>query len=108
MNIAENMIRLQQKLIERRARPQTVAMLDRYISLAEQVGGNEHSTELRVLQRLMRAPEAAKDTGIYNDLVGLEEELEGVRERQQREREAMEARPVPKLKKYYKQQKEHK
>lgn len=108
MNIAENMIRLRQKLNERAARPQTIAMVDRYISLAEQVGGSEHSTELRVLQRLMRAPEASRDTGIYNDLAGLEEELEGVRERLQREREAVEARPIPKLKKYYKQQKERK
>jgi hypothetical protein len=108
MNIAENMIRLQQRLIERRAKPQTVAMLDRYISLAEQMGGNEYTSQLRVLQRLMRAPEAAKDTSIYNDLVGLEEELEGIREQNAREREAFEARPIPKTKKYYKQRDQRK
>jgi hypothetical protein len=108
VNIAENMVRLQQKLIERRAKPQTVAMLDRYITLAERVGGNEYSTQLRVLQRLMRSPEAIKDTAIYNDLAGLEEELEEVREQNAREREALEARPLPKTKKYYKQQKNRK
>ncbi|MDP9383036.1 MAG: hypothetical protein M3Q29_23440 [Chloroflexota bacterium] len=103
MNIAENMVRLQQRLIERRAKPQTVAMLDRYITLAQQMGGNEYTSQLRVLQRLMRAPEAAKDTTIYNDLVGLEEELEGVREQNAREREAFESRPIPKPKKFYKE-----
>lgn len=108
MNIAENMVRLQQQLIERRAKPQTIAMLDRYITLAQQVGGNEYASQLRVLQRLMRAPEAAKDTSIYNDLAGLEEQLEGVRDQNAREREALEARPIPKTKKYYKEHKNRK
>ncbi|MDP9353079.1 MAG: hypothetical protein M3P51_16275 [Chloroflexota bacterium] len=108
MNIAENMVRLQQQLIERRARPQTIAMLDRYITLAENVGGNEYASQLRVLQRLMRAPEAIKDTAIYNDLAGLEEQLEGVREQNAREREALDARPLTKPKKYYKEQKNRK
>ena len=106
MNIAENMVRLQQRLIERRAKPQTMAMLDKYINLAQQVGGNEHTSQLRVLHRLMRSPEASTDTSIYNDLAGLEEELEGIREEHAREREALDARPLPKLKKYYKQQRE--
>ncbi len=104
MNISESMVRLQRQLIDRRARPQTIAMLDKYISLAERVGGNEHSSPLRVLQRLMKSPEASRDTGIYNDLAGLEEELEAQREGNAREREALEARPLPKPKKYYKQQ----
>lgn len=106
MNIAENMVRLQRRLIERGARPQTVRMLDKYITLAERAGGSEHSTGLRVLQRLMRAPEATQDTAVYNDLVGLEEELEGAREQSQRERELLESKPLPKLKKYYKQHKD--
>ena len=106
MNISENMARLQQRLIERKAKPQTIAMIDKYITLAQQVGGNEHTSQLRVLHRLMRSPEASRDTTIYNDLVGLEEELEGIRAEQAREREALEARPMPKLKKFYKQQKE--
>lgn len=106
MNIAETMVRLQQQLIDRRARPQTIQMLDKYITLAERAGGNEHSSQLRVLHRLMRTPEAAQDTSVYNDLAGIEEELEVYREEQAREREALEARPTPKFKKYYKQQKE--
>ena len=103
MNVAENMVRIQQRMIERRAKPQTVAMLDRYITLAERMGGNEHVSQLKVLQRLMRAPEAASDTAIYNDLVGLEEELQVARDEREREREALDARPIPKTKKYYKE-----
>lgn len=106
MNIADNMTRIQQRLIERKAKPPTLAMLDRYITLAERAGGAEHSSQLRVLHRLMRTPEAARDTTIYNDLAGLEEELEVVREENAKEREALESRPVPKLKKYYKEQKQ--
>ncbi len=108
MNIAENLVRIQQRLIEKRARPQTVAMLDRYITLAEQASGSEHTSQLRVLHRLLRSPEASQDTAIYNDLVGLEEELEAYREEAAREREALEARPLPKTKKYYKQQRNRK
>ena len=104
MNIAENMGRLRDQLRHRGAKPQTIAMVDKYLALAQRVGGSEHSTGLKVLQRLMRAPEAAADTAIYNDLVGLEEELEAVRQENQREREAIEARPIPKPKKFYKQQ----
>ena len=106
MNIAENMVRLRQQLQERKASPRTLAMVDKYISLAEKVGGSEHTSQLRVLQRLLRAPESSSDTAIYNDLVGLEEELEAVRDENAREREALDARPMPKLKKFYKQQKE--
>lgn len=108
MNIAENIVRLQERLVERKASTQTIRMLDRYRSLAEQAGGNEHSSQLRVLHRLMRSPEATRDTSIYNDLAGLEEELEVAREEIVREKEALEARPMPKLKKYYKQQKNRK
>ena len=103
MNIADSMARLQGRLIERRAQPRTIQMLDKYILIAQQAGGSEHTSELRVLQRLMRAPEAAKDTAIYNDLAGVEEVLEGVREQNQREREILDARPIPKPKKFYKE-----
>jgi hypothetical protein len=96
---------LQKRLRERGATPRTLAVIDKYKGLAERVAGNEHTTQLRVLQKLLRAPEAARDTTIYNDLVGLEEELEAVRDEHRREREALEARPIPKLKKHYKQQK---
>ena len=107
MNVVDNMIRLQQRLIERRAKPQTVAMLDQYITLAQRVGGNEHTSQLKVLHRLMRTPEANRDTAIYNDLAGIEEELESARDELAREREAIEARPMPKLHKYYKNRKDH-
>ncbi len=108
MNIAENMTRLQEQLVSRQAKPQTIAMVDKYLSLAQRMGGNEHTSQLRVLQRLMRAPEAAKDTTIYNDLAGLEEVLDGIREVNAREREAMENRPISKTKKFYKEQKARK
>jgi len=108
VNIAENLVRLKLRLVDKQAQPHTLEMLDKYITLAQKAGGSEHSTQLRVLHRLMRAPEAARDTTIYNDLVGLEEELEAYREASAREREAMEARPLPKTKKFYKQQRERK
>ncbi len=108
LNIAENMTRLQEQLVSRHAKPQTLAMVDKYITLAQRMGGNEHTSQLRVLQRLMRAPEAAKDTTIYNDLAGLEEVLDGIRAENAREREALENRPIPKTKKFYKEQKARK
>ena len=106
MNIAENLVRLQQRLIDRRAKPQTIAMVDKYISLAERAGGSEHSSQLKVLHRLMRSPDASQDTSIYNDLVGLEEELQAHREEQARERETLESRPMLKPKKFYQQQRD--
>ncbi len=107
MNIADSMINLRQRLAARHARPGTLAMVDKYLQMAEQVGGSEHSSPLKVLHRLMRTPEASRDVGIYDDLVGLEAELEEARQETAREREAMESRPLPKTKKYYKQRKQH-
>lgn len=102
------MERIRERLRERDADATTISMLNKYIGLAQQVGGSEHSTQLRVLQRLMRTPEADRDMSIYNDLAALEEELEGIREANAREREALEARPLPKARKFYKQQKRKK
>ncbi|ACZ41995.1 hypothetical protein Tter_1079 [Thermobaculum terrenum ATCC BAA-798] len=108
MNIYSNMLRIKERLQARSASPQTLKMMDKYISLASKVAGSEHTSTLRVLSELMKTPEALGNMSIYNDLAALEEELQQERIEIQKEREQIESRPIPKPKKYYKQHKNKK
>ena len=60
---------------------------------------------VQLVRMLARQPVASSNTRVYNDLVGLEEQLQNASAVIRAEREAEESRPQPKLKKFYKDQK---
>lgn len=60
---------------------------------------------LQLVRMLMRSPASNADPKVYNDFVRLEEQLERRSEEVRAIREAEEARPIPKTKKFYKDQK---
>jgi hypothetical protein len=55
---------------------------------------------------LLKTPLASQNVRVYNDLTRLEEQLATRADAAAREREALDARPMPKSKKFYKQQRE--
>ena len=63
---------------------------------------------LQLVRMLIRSPVANADPVVYNDFVKLEEELEIRSDEFRARREAEDAKPVPKLKKFYKEQKDRK
>jgi hypothetical protein len=108
MNVVEGLQTLRRRLDERGADPATLKHVDQIMqraALPAAAGANAPSL-LQLVRMLMRHPTAASDNRVYNDLAGLEEQIENAaaiyREQQARE----DARPVPKTKKYYKELKE--
>jgi len=64
------------------------------------------NSQLQLVRMLMRTPESNTNVRVYNDFVRLEEEMESSAADAQARRAAEDAKPVPKTKKFYKEQKE--
>jgi hypothetical protein len=60
----------------------------------------------QLVRMLARTPVANNDVGVYDDLVGLQDELESVSADRAAQAAAEANRPIPKSKKFYKQKKE--
>jgi hypothetical protein len=106
MNAREGLERIRDRLYEHDARTETLALVDTMIKRASVPGADKAQASMSQLVRMLtRTPVANQNVEVYNDLVRLEEELETATAQRRAEIEAEEAKPIPKSKKFYKQQK---
>jgi hypothetical protein len=106
MNAIEGLERVRARLVANGARPATLAVVDEVLEKARLMpggGGAAARSLVQLVQMLMRTPTAHRNTGVYDDLVRLEEELNEATARIQAARAAEESRPMPKSTKYYKE-----
>lgn len=102
MNIYEQLQGLRSDLIAQHARPKTIQIVDRMISVASsQQNSGISMSRLMVLRRLMQMPEVLNDEDVRLDLIGLEGDLEDAAARREEPAAYVEDRR-PKLKKHYK------
>jgi hypothetical protein len=108
VNVLEGLQQIRQRLVDNEADPATVRCVDVFIQRAAlpAAASAAAQSQLQLVRMLLRTPAANSNTTVYNDFVRLEEEL-GAAAAAYRERVAREdAKPIPKTKKYYKEQKE--
>jgi len=105
MRLVDGLTTIRARLAENDADFTTLRFIDTYLKRAQGADVSVPSL-MMTLGKLMRTPEANGDSGIYNDLVLLEEQLQGAAAVAQAQRAVEEARPTPKLKKDYKTQRD--
>jgi hypothetical protein len=107
MNAREGLERIRERLEENGARAETLKLVDTMVVRASAPGSERAQASLSQLVRLLiRTPVANADVGVYDDLTRLEAELHDAAALRAAEREAEANRPLPKSKKFYKQQRE--
>ena len=108
MNVLDGLQTIRERLVENGADPATLATVDLFIKRAALPAAKNAAaaSSLQLVRMLMRTPDANSNVRVYNDLVRLEEEMEGSAAQAQARREAEDAKPVPKTRKYYKELKE--
>jgi uncharacterized membrane-anchored protein len=108
MNVLDGLQGIRERLVENDANPATLATVDLFIKRASLPAAKNASagSQLQLVRMLMRTADSNSNVRIYNDLVRLEEELEAGAAQAQARRAAEDAKPVPKTKKFYKEQKE--
>jgi hypothetical protein len=106
MNAREGLERIRERLYDYDARTETLSLVDTMIKRASVPGADRAQASMSQLVRmLMRTPVANQNVEVYNDLARLEEELDSAGAQRRAEQAAEEARPLPKSRKFYKQQK---
>ncbi|MDQ2783734.1 MAG: hypothetical protein M3Y58_01890 [Chloroflexota bacterium] len=105
MRVTDGLGTIRDRLAANNAIPPTLAMVDTYLTRAQGTDASAPSLT-QLVKMLMRTPEAHKNSGVYNDLTLLEEQLNTATAAAMAEREREDARPVPKDKKFYKAQRD--
>jgi hypothetical protein len=105
MRVTDGLMTIRDRLAANGAIPPTLTMVDTYINRAQGTDASAPSLT-QLVKMLMRTPEAHKNSGVYNDLTLIEEQLGVATAAALAEREREDARPVPKDKKFYKAQRE--
>ena len=107
MNVLEGLKIIRGRLESNGADAATLVLVDDISRRAALPAARDASAPslVQLVRMLARQPAASSNTRIYNDLVGLEEQLQNATAAIRAEREADESRPQPKLKKFYKEQK---
>ena len=108
MNVLDGLRTIRERLVENDADPATLDVVDQIMRRAALPAAASASSNslLQLVRMLARTPAANANVRVYNDLVGLEEQLD-VAAAAVRERKAAEdAKPIPKTKKYYKELRE--
>ena len=105
MRVTEGLAIIRDRLVANNAIPPTLRSVDTYFARAEGTDASAPSL-LQLVRMLMRTPESHANSGIYNDLSLLEEQLSAASAAALAEREKEEARPTPKDKKFYRAQRE--
>ena len=102
MNAREGLERIRERLETNDAKPETLKLLDTMIDRASTPESERaQATQSQLLKLLVRSPMATNNFAIYNDLVRLEEEVQGVAAQRAAQAAAEADRPMPKSKKYY-------
>ncbi|MBA3275936.1 MAG: hypothetical protein H0T72_09085 [Chloroflexia bacterium] len=108
MNVKEGLEEIRGRLIRNGANPKSLQVVDAIMQRASLPAAQSASAGslTQMVRMLMRSPVADADPIVYNDFVKVEEELEVRSEEFRVQREAEDAKPIPKTKKFYKAQKE--
>jgi thioesterase domain-containing protein len=108
MSLMHGLSQVRQRLWENDASTATLGLVDSIIKRASDPAASSapSQSQLQLVRMLMRTPVANDNSTVYNDLVQLEEELETAAQSFQKERDAVDARPLPKSKKFYKDQRQ--
>lgn len=107
VNVQEGLQQIKHRLEARDANPQTLVLVDQIMRRASLPAAQPASAQslLQLVRMLARTPIAHSNVDIYNDLVGLEEDLTSAAVDFKARQAAEDAKPVPKTKKFYKEQK---
>lgn len=107
MKVQEGLRDIRERLIENDAQQKSIQVVDVILQRASLPAASSASATslLQLVRMLLRSPVANADPTVYNDFVRIEADLENRAEEFRAIREAEDARPAPKLKKYYKAQK---
>ncbi len=105
MRVTDGLGTIRDRLAANNAIPPTLTMVDTYLTRAQGTDASAPSLT-QLVKMLMRTPEAHKNSGVYNDLTLLEEQLNTATAAAMAEREREDARPIPKDKKFYKAQRD--
>ncbi len=108
MNVVEGLQAIRNRLVENDADPATLSTVDVFLKRAALPAAQSAAaaSQLQLVRMLMRTPASNTNVQIYNDLVRLEEQLQQAAAYAHAVREAEDAKPIPKTKKYYKELKE--
>jgi len=103
MNLMYGLDRIEERLVENHARAETLSLVDTIRKTASRPGADQAQVRslVELVRRLMRTPVANANVGVYDDLAVLEEQLVEASAKASAEREAVDNRPLPKSKKYY-------
>lgn len=107
MNVLEGLRILRARLVANDANPATLNLVDQIMKRAAlpAAASAAAQSQTQLVRMLMRSPVTDANVDIYNDLVRLEDELSVHATRRREEQELLDSRPVPKTKKFYKDQK---
>lgn len=108
VNVQEGLTQIKHRLEARDANPETLALVDQILRRASLPAAQSAGAQslLQLVRMLARTPVAHGNVDIYNDLVGLEEDLTAAAVEFKERQAAEDAKPIPKTKKYYKERKE--
>ena len=108
MIVLDGLQNIRERLVENDAEDASLATVDLFIKRASLPAAKNATvnSQLQLVRMLMRTPESNTNVRVYNDFVRLEEEMESGAAEAQARRAAEDAKPVPKTKKFYKEQKE--
>ncbi len=104
MNVQEGLQEIGSRLRDNGADPATLKLVDAISQRAALPAAASASAGslLQLVRLLMRTPVASQNPVVYNDLSGLEADLEERAVETRKRIEEEESKPIPKLKKYYK------
>ncbi len=107
MNVTQGLQEIRGRLIENGANPKSIKLVDAIMERAALPAAQQAAAGslLQLVRMLMRTPVSNADPLVYNDFVKLEEQLERRSEELRAIREEEDAKPIPKTKKFYKDQK---
>lgn len=107
MNAQTGLERIRERLMEEGARPETLRLVNLMIQRASAPEMSSAQASIPQLVRMLVRSEASRnDFNIYNDLVRLEEHVTEEASARAEAQRGLDARPVPKSKKFYREQRE--
>jgi hypothetical protein len=108
VNVLEGLQIIRERLDENGADPITLSLVDTIMQRAALPAAAPASAQslLQLTRMLARTPVANNNITVYNDLLRLEEQLQGAATEHRERALAEEAKPIPKTKKFYKQARE--
>lgn len=108
MNVQEGLQEIKRRLQENGANPKSVQVVETIQQRASLPAAASASATslLQLVRMLMRSPVSNSDPLVYNDFVRIESDLEQRADQFRAQREAEDAKPMPKSRKYYRSLKE--